>query len=160
MEAWLNDPMVQASLAPFLAGFLVALVLFKLRLGGLAAVAGFCTTAWLIGELQFTPLTAKRKLMLVALAAPALGLLADFAFRAGRTTGLRARRDLSAWLALWVFSSVLRAEDDRCRRSSSGGGIALFVALDGGVHRLAARRLGARRRRRPRRSALARASPR
>ena len=53
----MNDPLVQAGLAPFLAGFVVALVLFRLRLGGLAAAAGFCITAWLIGELHFTPLT-------------------------------------------------------------------------------------------------------
>ena len=39
MDAWLNDPVVQASLAPFLAGFLVTLALFKLRLGGLAAAS-------------------------------------------------------------------------------------------------------------------------
>lgn len=126
MDAWLNDPMVQASLAPFLAGFLTTLVLFKLRLGGLAAVAGFCTTAWLIGELQFTPLSAKRKLMLLALAAPALGLLADFAFRTGRTTAY-VLGVLSGGLALWVFASVL-AQKPALQMFIAGGGIALFVA--------------------------------
>ena len=35
----MNDPLVQAGAAPFLAGFVVALLLFKLRLGGLAAAA-------------------------------------------------------------------------------------------------------------------------
>jgi hypothetical protein len=126
MEAWLNDPMVQASLAPFLAGFLVTLVLFKLRLGGLAAVAGFGITAWLIGELQFTPLSGKRKLMLIALAAPALGLLADFAFRSGRTTAY-ALGVISGGLALWVFSSVL-TQKPALQMFIAGGGIALFVA--------------------------------
>jgi hypothetical protein len=126
MDAWLNDPMVQASLAPFLAGFLVALVLFKLRLGGLAAVAGFCTTAWLIGELQFTPLSAKRKMMLVALAAPALGLLADFAFRSGRTTAYVLGL-LAGGLALWVFWSVL-AQQGPLPMLIAGGGAFLFVA--------------------------------
>ena len=43
----MSDPLVSAGLAPLLAGFVVTLLLFKLRLGGLAAVAGFCTTAWL-----------------------------------------------------------------------------------------------------------------
>jgi hypothetical protein len=118
--------MVQASLAPFLAGFLVTLILFKLRLGGLAAVAGFCTTAWLIGELQFTPLSAKRKLMLVALAAPALGLLADFAFRAGRTTAY-VLGVLSGAAAIWVFSSVL-VQKAPVQAFIIGGGVALFVA--------------------------------
>jgi hypothetical protein len=118
--------MVQASLAPFLAGFVVALLMFKLRLGGLAAVAGFCATAWLIGELQFTPLTAKRKLMLVALAAPALGLLADFAFRPGRMTAY-VLGVLSGAAAIWVFSSVL-VQKAPVQAFIIGGGVAVFVA--------------------------------
>jgi hypothetical protein len=118
--------MVQASLAPFLAGFVVALLMFKLRLGGLAAVAGFCATAWLIGELQFTPLTAKRKLMLVALAAPALGLLADFAFRPGRMTAY-VLGVLSGAAAIWVFSSVL-VQKAPVQAFIMGGGVAVFVA--------------------------------
>jgi hypothetical protein len=126
MDAWLNDPMVQASLAPFLAGLVVTLALFKLRLGGLAAVAGFCTTAWLIGELHFTPLTAKRKLMLLGLAAPALGLVADFAFRAGRTTAYVLGVVFGA-LAVWVFSSVLMQKPP-VQAFVIGGGVALFVA--------------------------------
>jgi len=126
MDAWLHDPMVQASLAPFLAGFLVTLALFKLRLGGLAATAGFCVTAWLIGELQFTPLTAKRKLMWLALAAPVLGLLADFAFRAGRTTAYVIGVLFGA-AAVWVFSSVL-VQKAPVQAFIIGGGVVLFVA--------------------------------
>lgn len=126
MDAWLNDPMVQASLAPFLAGLVATLALFKLRLGGLAAVAGFCTTAWLIGELHFTPLTAKRKLMLLALAAPALGLLADFAFRAGRATAYVLGVVFGA-AAVWVFSSVL-IQKPPVQAFIIGGGVVLFVA--------------------------------
>jgi len=126
MDAWLNDPMVQASLAPFLAGFLVTLLLFKLRLGGLAAVAGFATTAWLIGEMQFTPLSAKRKLMLVALAAPALGLLADFAWRPHRLTAY-VLGIVFGVLAFWVFSSVL-AQKPATQALFIGGSMVLFVA--------------------------------
>ena len=122
----MNDPLVQAGLAPFLAGFAVALLLFKLRLGGLAAAAGFCATAWLIGELQFTPLTLKRKLMLLALAAPALGLVADFAFRAGRTTAYVLGVVFGA-AAIWVFSGVL-VQKAPVQAFIIGGGVLLFVA--------------------------------
>ena len=126
MEAWLNQPMLQATVAPLAAGFLVALFLFKLRLGGLAAVAGFCTTAWLIGELHFMPLTAvKRKLMLVAVAAPALGLLADLARSAGRTTAY-VLGVLSAIAAVWVFSGML-VQKPTIPAFIAGGGIVLFV---------------------------------
>ena len=117
--------MVQSSLVPFLAGLVVTLVLFPLRLGGLAAVAGFCATAWLIGELQFTPLSAKRKLMLVALAAPAFGLIADFAFRTGRATA-SVLGVISAVAGVWVFSTVLMQRPPV--QAFLAGGIALFVA--------------------------------
>ena len=126
MDSWLNDPAVQASLAPFLAGLVVTVALFKLRLGGLAAVAGFCTTAWLIGELQFTPLSAKRKLMLLALAAPALGLLGDLVFRAGRATAYVLGVAFGA-ATVWVFSSVL-VQKPALQAFITGGGIVLFVA--------------------------------
>jgi len=127
MEAWLNHPLLQATAAPLAAGFLAALFLFKLRLGGLAAVAGFCATAWLIGELHFLPLSAlKRKLMLVAVAAPALGLLADLALRAGRTTAY-ALGVLAALAAVWVLSSALTLKPT-VQAFIAGGGIVLFVA--------------------------------
>jgi hypothetical protein len=122
----INDPLVQAGLAPFLAGFLVALLLFKLRLGGLAAAAGFCTTAWLIGELQFTPFAAKRRLILVALAAPALGLLIDLAWRAGRASAYLLGVVFAA-AAVWIFSSVLMQKAP-VPAFIAGGGVALFVA--------------------------------
>jgi hypothetical protein len=122
----MHEPLVQAGLAPFLAGLLVALLLFKLRLGGLAAAAGFCTTAWLMGDLQFTPLTAKRKLMLLAVAAPVLGLLVDLAFRPGRTTAY-VLGVLFGAASVWVFSSVL-LQKQPVQMFIIGGGIALFVA--------------------------------
>lgn len=122
----MNDPLVQAGLAPFLAGFAVALILFRLRLGGLAAVAGFCTTAWLIGELRFEPLVGMRRLMLLAVAAPALGLLADFAFRPGRTTAYVLGVFFAA-AAVWVFSNFLTARTP-VQAFIVGGGIVLFVA--------------------------------
>jgi hypothetical protein len=43
-------PAVQSSVAPFLAGLLVAGLLFPLRLGGLAAAAGFLATVYLVGD--------------------------------------------------------------------------------------------------------------
>ena len=122
----MNEPLVQAGLAPFLAGFVVALLLFKLRLGGLAAAAGFCTTAWLIGELQFAPLAVKSKLVLAALAAPALGLLFDLALRPGRTTAYVLGVGFGA-AAVWVFSSPLVPKAP-VQAFIVGGGIVLFVA--------------------------------
>lgn len=126
MQAWLDDPMVQASLAPFLAGLVVTVALFKLRLGGLAAVAGFCTTAYLAGGLSFTPLTATRKLMLLGVVAPALGVLADFAFRASRMTEYVLGVAFGA-ASLWVFGTVLMQKPP-LQMAIAGGGLVLFVA--------------------------------
>lgn len=116
----IHEPWVQAGLAPFLAGFVVALLLFKLRLGGLAAVAGFCTTAWLMGLLDL-----KHRIVLLGLAAPALGLVADFAFRAGRMTAY-VLGALFGGAALWMFSAILQKPP--VQAFIIGGGLVLFVA--------------------------------
>jgi hypothetical protein len=125
MEAWLHQPFVYAGLAPFLTAFIVALALYPLRVDGLAAAAGFFVTAFLIGELQLVA-TTNGKLMLAALAATALGLLADFAFRSGRTTAYILGVAFGC-VALWVFSSALW-QKPVLQLFIAGGGIVLFVA--------------------------------
>jgi hypothetical protein len=126
MDAWLNDPMIQASLAPFTVALAVAALLFKLRLGGLAAIAGFCTTAYLAGGLALFPLTATRKLLLLGLLAPALGLLGDLAFKATRKTEIILGLLYGA-ASVWVFWSIL-SQKSASQGLLIGGGIALFVA--------------------------------
>jgi hypothetical protein len=117
----IEEPWVQAGLAPFLAGFAVALLLFKLRLGGLAAAAGFCTAAWLMGLLD-----PKHRLVLLALAAPALGLVADFAFRAGRMTAY-VLGAIFGGAALWALGGTI-LQKPPVPAFIAGGGIVLFVA--------------------------------
>jgi hypothetical protein len=126
MDAWLNDPMIQASLAPFTVALVVAALLYKLRLGGLAAIAGFCTTAYLASGISFSPLTATRKLVLLGLAAPALGLIADFAFKANRLTEIVLGLLFGA-LSFWVFWSVL-SQKGPTQMLLVGGGLALMIA--------------------------------
>ena len=125
MEAWLQHPFVYAGLAPFLTAFIVALALYPLRVDGLAAAAGFFVTAFLIGELRLVGST-NGKVMLAAVAAPAFGLLADFAFRSGRTTAYILGL-VFASVALWVFSSALW-QKPVLQLFIAGGGIMLFVA--------------------------------
>ncbi len=112
---------MQAGLAPFLAGFVVALVFFRLRLAGLAVVAGFCTTAWLMGLLD-----SKHRVVLLALAAPALGLVADFAFHAGRMTAYVLGAAFGG-AALWAFSAAIMQKPP-VPAFVLGGGVVLFVA--------------------------------
>ena len=110
LEQFLNHPAVQAGAAPFIAAFVVALALHRLRLGGLAVVTAFATAVWLISDFNFTPLTATRKIILLGLCSAVVGVLVDFAFKPTRIgAGLLAIAGGLA--ALWVFYPVLSQKD-------------------------------------------------
>jgi len=122
----LNHPAVQGGVAPFLAALIVALVLGRARLGGLALVVAFCTTVYLVSGFVFEPLSATRKIVVLALAAPVIGLMLDFAFKPTRLGS--AILTLAAGAAtVWVFWLVLEQKDPKIAWSF-GGGSALFVA--------------------------------
>ncbi len=125
MEAFLNHPAVQAGVAPFFAGLIVALLLHRLKLGGLAVGAAFATAVWLIAGFTLSPLTATRKIILLALAAPIVGILIDFAFKPTRLGALLIAGAAGA-AVLWVFCPVLKQMDLQ-RALYLGGGAALFV---------------------------------
>ncbi len=73
----LNHPAVQAGLAPFLAGLVAAELFQRIRLSGLAIIAGFAATVYLASDFNFEPLTASRKIVLSGLAGAFLALLLD-----------------------------------------------------------------------------------
>ena len=106
MEELLSNPAVQAGVAPFVAGLLVTLLLQPLRLGGLAAAAAFLVAMQLVSGLQFSPLTATRKIVLLAMAAPVAGLLVDFAFKPTRAGTVVLALAAGAG-ALWAIGPVL-----------------------------------------------------
>jgi len=125
MNDLLNNPAVQSSVAPFLAGLLAAGLLFPLRLGGLAAAAGFFATVYLVGDFTFEPLDSKRKLVLVAAVAPVLGAIADLGFKPTRATG-PVLGVLFAAAAGWVFMSLLRQKTG-VELALYGAGLAAFI---------------------------------
>ena len=102
--------MVQVSVVPLVAAFVVALVvallLRPLQLGGLAVVAAFLTTVYFVSGLGFSPLTATRKIIILSIAAPVVGILIDFAFKPTRI-GAVVLALCAAAGALWVFWPVL-----------------------------------------------------
>ena len=106
MNELLSNPAVQAGAAPFVAALVVALALQPLRLGGLAVTAAFLVAMQLVSGIQFSPLTATRKLVLLAIAAPLVGVVADFAFKPTRL-GAMVLALLAAAGALWAFEPVL-----------------------------------------------------
>lgn len=126
MEALLNHPAVQAGVAPFVVGLLVALMLHRVHLGGLAAVAGFATAVWLTTGFTFWPLTATRKIILLALAAPVIGMFIDFAFKPNRLGAVIIALAAGA-AVVWVFFPVLKQKE--VLQGLMVGGIAVLVVV-------------------------------
>ncbi len=125
MQDLLNNPAVQSSVAPFLAGLLVAGLLFPLRLGGLAAAAGFFTTVYLVGDFTLESLDSKRRLVLVAMAAPVFGVIADLAFKPTRASGPVLGAVFAA-AGGWVFLNLLKQKSG-VDLALHGAGFAAFV---------------------------------
>ncbi|MBM3358099.1 MAG: hypothetical protein FJY54_10270 [Betaproteobacteria bacterium] len=100
---------------------------FRFRLAGLAVAAGFCTAAYFINGFSFTPLTATRKIILLAPAAALIGILCDAFARPARATAV-ALGLASGALSIWVFWSVL-VQKDLLQALALGAGAALWVAL-------------------------------
>ncbi len=110
MEAflsYLHHPAVQFGVAPFIVGLVVALVLHRFQLGGLAMIAGMATAFFMVVGFSFTPLTTLRKIFLVALATPLIGFFIDVTFR-GNRGGAAVTALVAAAAAVWVFYPVLR----------------------------------------------------
>jgi hypothetical protein len=131
VENLLNDPAVryalQGGVAPFVAALLVALLLQRVRLAGLALVAAFCTSVYFFADFGFTPLTVTRKIVLLGIAAPLAGILADFALKPTRIAGaLLALAGAAA--TFWVFWPVL-AQKPMATAWMFGGAAALAVAF-------------------------------
>src|SRR5262249_17044134 len=103
MSDLLGHPAVQGGLAPFVVALIRVLVLQPSRLAGRAAAAAFVTAMGLANSgIQFTPLTALPKVLIVALAAPLVGILVDFAFKPTRL-GSVLLAIVAGAAALWVF---------------------------------------------------------
>lgn len=125
MEGLLNDPAVQGGVAPLAAGLVLAAALSGTRLAGLAVAGGFFAAAYLIGILGFWPLNATRKILLLAIAAPAFGAMADFGLAPRRFMGV-LMGILFALGSVWVFWTVL-AQKPELEAVALGAGVATFV---------------------------------
>lgn len=126
MEDLLNNPAVQAGAAPFVAALAAVLALFAVRLGGLAIVAALGTAVYLIGGFAFPPVSAQQKILLVSLGVPAIGVVADLAFKptraAGPVLGL-----VFGLAALWIAWNVLKQKEMPAMLAAAAG-VALLVA--------------------------------
>src|ERR1017187_8372468 len=75
LQELLNHPAIQAGLAPFLVALITAELFQRIKLSGLAIIAGFAITVYLASDFTIEPFTASRKIILCGLIGAALGLL-------------------------------------------------------------------------------------
>lgn len=127
MEEFFSHPAVQGGVAPFVVGLVLAGLLYRLRLGGLALIGAFFTAVYFVAGFALTPLTATRKIFLLSLAAPVVGILVDFAFKPTRLGGA-ALSVAGAACALWVFWPLL-ADKQASEAWLQGGTITVSVAF-------------------------------
>src|SRR4051794_17065541 len=79
MRDLLDNPAVQAGVAPLIVALVIATILLRWRVAWLAIIAGFATMVALSTGFSFTPLSASRKVLLLTLAAPLVGVVLDYA---------------------------------------------------------------------------------
>jgi hypothetical protein len=133
----LNHPAVQGGLAPFAAAFAVVLALFGARLGGFAIAAALGTAAYLIGGFAFPPVSAQQKILLVALAAPAVGVVADLAFKPTRSAG-PVLGAIAGCIVLWIGWNILKQKEFAALLAAGAGVAALVAWLTGALFALRA----------------------
>lgn len=134
MQEWLDNPAVQAGLAPLIVALIVASLLARTRFAWVAIVAGYATMVAMSSGFSVSPLTASRKIVLLVLLAPLVGLAVDL-------TGLKFRIQVlilslaSGVAAVWSMWSVL-AQRDLSEVLTRGG---LVFACTAGVVALGVR---------------------
>jgi len=127
MHALLDDPMVQSAVAPFLVALIVGAALQRTRLAWFAIAAAFATAVGLATGIGFTPMSASRKLLLLVLLAPFVGLVLDRlpTPQRGIVPELGA---LCGAASIWVFWSVL-SQREMAQMLPQAAGVAVFVGL-------------------------------
>lgn len=121
MQQWLDHPAAQSGLIPFVVALLVAELLQRLRLSGLAVIAGFIATVYMISDFSFSPLTANRKIILLGIASTILAI-PFINFR-----GMRLMLAIAGGAAaVWTVQRILQQQELQ-NMLLWGAGCALYV---------------------------------
>ncbi|MGC2166325.1 MAG: hypothetical protein WA632_09955 [Gallionella sp.] len=125
MQELLNNPAVQSGIAPFFAAIVVTELFHRIRLSGLAVVAGFAVTVYLASDFNMAPLTSARKIVLLGVSAAFLGLLVDV-FRLNVAKSVLPV--LGGIAALWTAQRILQNQDT-VHMLLWGSGCMTYVAI-------------------------------
>jgi hypothetical protein len=105
VQELLEHPAVQGGLAPFVIALIATLLLRRVRLSGLAIVAGFAVTVYMVSGFAIEPLTTTRKLVWLGLASGLLALPLSLTNRSMWRTVIAA---LAAAAAVWMSLRILQ----------------------------------------------------
>lgn len=125
LQELLNHPAVQAGLTPFLVALITVELFQRIKLSGLAIIAGFAVTVYLASDFTIEPLTSARKIVLLGLLSALLAVL---------LTLLQAR--WFGWLlpvlggaaAIWTVQRILQQQAPQVVLLW-GAGCAAYVAI-------------------------------
>ena len=127
MNALLEHPAIQAGVAPFIAALLASLAFGRARIAWIGIVVGYLIAILLTTGLAFVPLTVSRKVLLLMLLTPVIGLAADrWRLVSARAPVLMAV--LAAAVTPWVLASVLAQKEGITQMVLPGVAIAAFAA--------------------------------
>jgi hypothetical protein len=107
LHALLNHPALQAGLIPFVVALASAELFQRLRLSGLAIIAGFAATVYFASDFAIEPLTGMHKIIWLGIAASALALPLTLLTWSHWRPILTA---LAAGSALWVLWDMLQQQ--------------------------------------------------
>lgn len=123
MPELLHHPILQGALAPFVVALIVAELFQRMRLSGLAVIAGFAITAYLASDFTFDPLTDARKVVLLGLLSSGLALPLMLLNSNWLRPLLTA---LGSGAAAWVMLRILQ-QQEITHMLLWGAGCALYV---------------------------------
>lgn len=125
LQELLDHPAVQAGFAPFLVALLTAELFQRIKLSGLAIIAGFAVTIYLASDFTIDPLTASRKIVLLGLISAALGLLLSLSRSRWLVSLLPL---LGGAAAIWTAQRILQQHPPQVVLLW-GAGCAAYVAI-------------------------------
>ena len=123
MNDLLTHPAFQAGVLPFVLALIVAELLQRAKLSGLALIAGFAATVYLTSGFGYEPLTATRKLIWLGVAAALAGLALGW-LKANWLRPMLA--GLAAVASVWMAWGILQ-QKETAALLLWGGGSALWV---------------------------------
>jgi hypothetical protein len=126
MNEILQNPVFQSVIVPFLVALIVAELFQRMRLSGLAVIAAFCSVLILTNDLVFWPLTATRKLIVVAFFVTVVALWLDSARKLPRLAEMAIVAVFAGLATLWILWPAFMQVHAETRMLFMGG-VILFV---------------------------------